>query len=84
MGINDTMLKSFRTFRFQNHDVVNQINLDASKKDHCNIQRCKYRECNTLFDELKSNTKSQELAFITQFNSLINMSEGYNVKGYVT
>ena len=58
MGINNIVLNSFRVFRFQNRDVIKQNNLDASKKNHRNVQRIEFLECNTLFDELKSSTNS--------------------------
>ena len=61
------------------------MNFDARRSDNgFNIQRIEYPECNTLFDELNSITNSQELDVITKFNALINMFEGYNVKGYLT
>ena len=52
--IDNTLLHKFRMFHYENDDKIERMNRDTRRRDNsCNMQRIKYRECNTLFDELK-------------------------------
>ena len=82
--IDNTLLHKFRVFCYTYHDKIERINIGARRRDNgCNIQRIGYPECNALFNELKNSATVQEKIFMTDFNKSIDVSEGYNVRGYL-
>ena len=80
----NTLFNRFRVFLYENHDKSVRMNQDARLNKGCHIQRIEYLKCNILFDELKNSIIIQEQTFMTSFNKVIEMTAGYNVKGYLT